>query len=467
MSNDEQTDENFGCAVLNPAPCEDKATIAITGLGRSGTTMVARILRELGIPMGDGLGGRFLEDTDILRAIKSADMATFKAICRARDARHSKWAFKCPAMRVTLQDSLKHMRGPRLIVPFRDIMAISMRNNLEISTEMKTALGLAARGYAKMLAAFEEVEVPILFMSYEKTLQYPVRVVKQIAEFCGMTLSDEAAERIASATILNGDPRYFGSGPAETPRGRRILLIGNSHAQMIRKALDGNDNIQVHWLKGSPKARFGEIDIEEAEAKIAELRKNDLLILMHLGTMHNLIGLLNHEQPFTVSRGDSGSAGDGGGDGVDGVDGAAPPDPVSGQAEVIPETALRATFQSIAESDRVVARLAAAAKCETLHVMPPPPKENLDHLATGDKAYRGKTIAEHGFAPAPTRLALWQLEEETLRNWLAGQGIGTLAIPDETRTPEGYLHPDFAAPDATHANSAYGAKLIERILALP
>ena len=456
MSNDEQTDENFGCAVLNPAPCEDKATIAITGLGRSGTTMVARILRELGIPMGDGLGGRFLEDTDILRAIKSADMATFKAICRARDARHSKWAFKCPAMRVTLQDSLKHMRGPRLIVPFRDIMAISMRNNLEISTEMKTALGLAARGYAKMLAAFDEVDAPILFLSYEKALQYPMRTVRQIAEFCGIELSDEAAERIAAETIRNGDPRYFGTEPAETPRARRILLIGNSHAQMIRKALDGNDNIEVHWLKSSPKARFGEIDIEEAEAKIAELRRNDLLILMHLGTLHNLIGLLNHEQPFTVSRT---QAGDQSQDQDD--PGSAP------QAEMIPETTLRAAFQGIVENDQVVPRLAAAAKCETLHVMPPPPKENLDHLATPGKAYRGKTIAEHGFAPAQTRLALWQIEEETLRNWLAGHGIGTLGIPDEARTPEGYLHPDFAAPDATHANSAYGAKLIERILALP
>ena len=441
MVTDELGSENFGCAIFNPAPCDEKATIAITGLGRSGTTMVARILRELGVPMGKSIESRFLEDESILYAIKTADMVAFNQICRARDDLYPKWGFKCPAMRVKLQDAVENMRAPRLIVPFRDILAISMRNNLEVSTDTKTALGLAARGYAKMLAAFDNIDVPTLFLSYEKALQYPSHTVKQIATFCGIELSAESAERISGDIICNGDPLYFGAKPDEVARPRRTLLIGNSHAQVIRKALDGQDQIEVHWLKANEEARFGEVSIKDAEAKVSELRKHDRLILMQLGTMHNLIGLLNHEQPFTVSRA---------------VDG-------KSTTNVIPEASLRATFRKVAENDQVVLRLAAAAQCKVLHVMPPPPKENLGHLATTTKAYRGKAIAEHGFSPAANRLALWQIEEETLRDWLAEHGIGTLPIPDIACTPEGYLHPDYSAPDATHANLAYGAKLIEDI----
>ena len=211
MVTDELGSENFGCAIFNPAPCDEKATIAITGLGRSGTTMVARILRELGVPMGKSIESRFLEDESILYAIKTADMVAFNQICRARDDLYPKWGFKCPAMRVKLQDAVENMRAPRLIVPFRDILAISMRNNLEVSTDTKTALGLAARGYAKMLAAFDNIDVPTLFLSYEKALQYPSNTVKQIATFCGIELSAESAERISGDIICNGDPLYFGA----------------------------------------------------------------------------------------------------------------------------------------------------------------------------------------------------------------------------------------------------------------
>jgi hypothetical protein len=43
---------NTGCWVLRPAPLPAEATMVVTGLGRSGTTMIARVLSELGIFIG-------------------------------------------------------------------------------------------------------------------------------------------------------------------------------------------------------------------------------------------------------------------------------------------------------------------------------------------------------------------------------------------------------------------------------
>lgn len=210
MRTHEQSSENFGLAVFNPAPCEDIATITVTGLGRSGTTMIARILYEMGIPMGKDLNkSRKMEDVDILAAVKSGDLDRFAAISAAQDAKYEKWAFKCPALRTILPGALARLRAPRVIVPFRDVMAISIRNHIENTTEVETALGLAARGNAKLLVALENISVPLLYLSYEKALQYPVHTVARIAIFCGLELSQKNIERIAVETICNGDKRYF------------------------------------------------------------------------------------------------------------------------------------------------------------------------------------------------------------------------------------------------------------------
>lgn len=199
---------NTGCWVLRPAALPAEATMVVTGLGRSGTTMIARVLSELGIFIGASLARRTSEDLDVKKYVKAGDEAGFERFCRLRDAEHPVWGFKNPGFRDHLPLWEKHVRNPRVIFVFRDILAVAQRNHLALNMDLQEALGLAARSYVKALKRLEESQCPALLLSYEKCLADPEFAVARIAEYCGAPLDPERAGA-AKAVIKNGDARYF------------------------------------------------------------------------------------------------------------------------------------------------------------------------------------------------------------------------------------------------------------------
>lgn len=196
---------------MNPVPIGTTATISVTGLGRSGTTMISRTLLALDLPMGSKLTPQSAEDKKIQTLLKTDDLNGFTHLCRIRDAENAVWAFKCPALVSRLEECVPRMRKPRIILTFRDILAISQRNALSVNADLPMALETAAERYVSLVRQIRSLSVPILLISYEKALQYPQELVQSIAEFCGKAVSDEQVKIIADSTILNADPRYTGT----------------------------------------------------------------------------------------------------------------------------------------------------------------------------------------------------------------------------------------------------------------
>lgn len=227
----------------------------------------------------------------------------------------------------------------------------------------------------------------------------------------------------------------------------RILILGNSHSQALADAAKGADDVEVHWLKVKAEARHGTLEMAAAQDKIAALDPGDRLVLLHLGAQHNVKGLLNHDQPFALADVAAREGGD------------------SAGLTLIPRAAMREELTRATARETLVRRLKARAPCPVCHVMTPPPKRDLTMPDNAGKAYRGRSILEIGFAPAPHRLALWQLEQEVIAEYLASLGVIHLAPPEGTTTTEGYLDPAFDAGDNTHANTAYGAKVLDQVRA--
>lgn len=201
---------NPGITILNDAPCGAQATIVATGLGRSGTTMLARCLSALDIPMGPRTSARTGEDKEFVPSVKENDRDAFRALCRVRDAQHDKWGFKLPAMRGRLASFLPEARNPRVIVVFRDLLAVSLRNNLTFNADFLQDMHKAAAGYARMIQQLEQIDSPTLLISYEKALLNPGNCVAAIAGFCGVSMSDEVAAEIGRRVIRNSDRMYLG-----------------------------------------------------------------------------------------------------------------------------------------------------------------------------------------------------------------------------------------------------------------
>lgn len=74
-----------------------------------------------------------------------------------------------------------------------------------------------------------------------------------------------------------------------------------------------------------------------------------------------------------------------------------------------------------------------------------------------------KGLAEKGLSPAQLRQQIWELQNEVMGDILAEDGITLLSPPSGTVTEDGFLHSNYYANDATHANVAYGEKVLEQI----
>ena len=236
---------------------------------------------------------------------------------------------------------------------------------------------------------------------------------------------------------------------------RKILVVGNSHTQIIKEAIAIRasagmpvaDDVEVCWLNLGHKSNFGDTPREDAIAKVRSLRSSDLLVMSLIGTLHNSIGLFDHEIPFSLAL----SIYD--------------PLETSLGRQIIPRNVMSDVFKDYVERVPVFEQLAEAARCLVVHFIPPPPKEGF--AESGKTRIVDEVQVQLEYAPKHSRLALWKLEESVVANYLSKLTVYHYAVPLNAATPEGFLLPAYHSSDATHANAQFGELLLrdfERML---
>jgi hypothetical protein len=200
---------NYGMAKLNDAPCGAEATIVATGLGRSGTTMLARIMEESGLAMGKKLTTNTREIKRLQVLVKANDRLAFKSYCKKQSRLTPKWGFKLPAFRNVTRTYEGSMVNPRYIVIFRDVLSIGIRSKIVHQTDLLSLMRVAIQDYLITLRQVEALRSPVLLISYEKALHFPERTVATMAEFMGINLSEDRILRIAEVAVRNADPDYL------------------------------------------------------------------------------------------------------------------------------------------------------------------------------------------------------------------------------------------------------------------
>lgn len=197
---------NFGTAALNDTPCPDNTTIIVTGVARSGTSMVASSLVSLGLPMGDKIDDSVFEDIQVAKVLD--DRKAMADLIARKNAAHAKWGFKRPMAFDNISANLDLFRNPRIVVTFRDAASIAMRNVISMRFEFLPALGLATAHNAQLTKFVTAIAVPTLVISYEKALTEPEQYARELCSFCGIDAPIETRSAVADM-VQSGPPRYL------------------------------------------------------------------------------------------------------------------------------------------------------------------------------------------------------------------------------------------------------------------
>jgi hypothetical protein len=190
--------------ILRRQCAERGRTFIVTGLHRSGTSLVASILQQAGLFIGDDINDIVFEDEVITGVLASGDTATLHRIIGERNANHRSWGFKYPMLCHALgPDQLSQFDHPRLIVTFRDPVAMAVRTALSEYQDPMRSLREVAADQNAMLAFVDQLACPSLLLSYEKALTFPPDFVDTIIRFCDLPHTAESRARLIALVEPN------------------------------------------------------------------------------------------------------------------------------------------------------------------------------------------------------------------------------------------------------------------------
>jgi hypothetical protein len=173
---------------------DQEKTLLITGLARSGTSMLAALLQEAGVWLGDHVYQPIHEDAEITQILRARDFTRLDALIRRQNARMPIWGFKMPDLHLFLQhDELQRFRRPHLLAIFRDPVAVAARSVLSEQADGAEAFIETTDATHSMAQFVRAAGVPFLLLSYEKALLFPEAFIDNLLTFCG--IAPNAAKR--------------------------------------------------------------------------------------------------------------------------------------------------------------------------------------------------------------------------------------------------------------------------------
>ncbi len=234
----------------------------------------------------------------------------------------------------------------------------------------------------------------------------------------------------------------------------QILILGDSHIDAIKRAIhfeaqSGPVTLPVQGFRMAKlknEALIGDLAFDAFLDRIGSLAANDLVVSAIGGNQHSVFGLVQHPIGFDFEAPER------------------PDLPLLQAHEQIPYRVLWDQFESglRGRDGAHIERLRAHTLARIVHLAPPAPKEDADHiLRRHELDFTKAGILERGVTAASVRLKLWRLQISVLQQLCTEWQVQLMPVPAASLTADGYLKPEYYAEDATHANPAYGALVLE------
>jgi hypothetical protein len=250
-------------AIFKPGPASGSEadagrTFLISGLGRGGTTLVAKVLREAGLFIGEHLADLVEEDLEMYSILRAGQSDELDRLIARRNAAHRDWGFKLGSLEAYLRYAdIARFRNPRLIVIFRDPVAIAVRGAIAEHYEPLSGLRDVVNAISAMSEFVHRTDCPSLLLSYEKAITFPREFVATLLSYCGITVDAEAEARIL-ASVQPNEASYV--------QGARRKFLG---------VIEGmRDNVLCGWCCQIDLVAPVELDLFVNDQKVSTFKAN-------------------------------------------------------------------------------------------------------------------------------------------------------------------------------------------------
>ena len=143
-----------------------QATVVVLGVERGGTSMVAGVVRALGIEMGPRAG---LNHEDPL--FLTEDHELLKKRIATRNTENATWGFKVPKATMHLEFFESVLRRPVYLVAYRNSLAVADSWMQRGAGQLTGVLQRVQTYQDALLKLYETSSAPILLINYERAVQ--------------------------------------------------------------------------------------------------------------------------------------------------------------------------------------------------------------------------------------------------------------------------------------------------------
>ncbi len=210
---------------------EQQKTVVVLGMERSGTSVVAKILKMIGVDMGPNVNitrscprGNY-EDLEFVRLIKKIVKSAgghhweppeikdilalrkrfdkeVKALIERKSKGKQLWGWKYPWTLLVIDLFYPHLRNPHFVYVFRSPLGVARSAVLHTLGRVKLSQGLEVANFynrrmAELLRKYNEV--PSIMIDFEEAVEQPMKVAEQLGKFLGIEVPYKAKRKILKA----------------------------------------------------------------------------------------------------------------------------------------------------------------------------------------------------------------------------------------------------------------------------
>ena len=187
--------------ILNIENTNIRSKVLITGLGRSGTSLIASIIKSIGYHMPYAYKLATNEDSQLRQLLKNGEIQGIKLELDDRVKKHHFVAWKDPKIFSHNGIELNKILDNEwvYILVFRDPYSIASRNIIsQKSDDLDAALYEAAHNQKKLVTFYNLIKIknPTYLISYEKFLSNKKQEIEKIADFLKININDQHITQI-------------------------------------------------------------------------------------------------------------------------------------------------------------------------------------------------------------------------------------------------------------------------------